>query len=81
VSGTSRVSVALPPATTGRQIWLSSSRGDHRAREAQAGGEFQLLDPALDVVHVDHRDALEPGGIDAAEFGEPVIVRAKDGDH
>jgi hypothetical protein len=45
--------------------------GDHRAREAQAGGALQLLDPVLDVVQVDHRDALE-GGIRAAELGEPV---------
>src|SRR6202022_352514 len=26
-----------------------------------------------DVVQVDHRDALEPGGIRAAELGEPVV--------
>jgi len=55
--------------------------GDHRAGEAQAGGELQLLDPVLDVVQVDRRDALQAGGIGAAELGEPVVVRAKDGGH
>jgi hypothetical protein len=55
--------------------------GDHRAGQAQAGGALQLLDPVLDVVQVDHRDALESGGIRAAEVGEPVVVRAKDGGH
>jgi hypothetical protein len=37
--------------------------------------------PVLDVGQVNHRDALEPGGIRAAEVGEPVVVRAKDGGH
>jgi hypothetical protein len=55
--------------------------GDHRAGEAQAGGTLQLIDPVLDVVQVDHRDALQAGGIGAAELGEPVVVRAKDGGH
>ena len=32
--------------------------GDHRAGEAQAGGALQLLDPVLDIVQIDHRDAL-----------------------
>ena len=49
--------------------------------EAQAGGALQLPDPVLDVVQVDHRDALEPGGIGAAELGEPVVVGAKDRGH
>ena len=31
------------------------------------------------VVQADHRDALEAGGIGAAEVGEPVVVGAKDG--
>jgi hypothetical protein len=55
--------------------------GDHRAREAEASGALQLTEPALDVVEVDHRDALEAGEIRVAELGEPVIVRAKDGGH
>ena len=55
--------------------------GDHRAGQTQAGGALQLLDPVLDVVQVDHRDALEPGGIRAAKVGDPVVVRAKDGGH
>ena len=55
--------------------------GDHRAGQAEAGGALQLPDPVLDVVQVDHRDALEPGGIGAAELGEPVVVGAKDGGH
>jgi len=42
---------------------------------------LQLLDPVLDVVQVDHCDALEAGGIRAAELGEPVVVGAKDGGH
>jgi hypothetical protein len=36
---------------------LERKLGDHRAREAHAGGALQLLDPVLDVVQVDHRDA------------------------
>jgi hypothetical protein len=55
--------------------------GDHGTCQAQAGGARQLLDPVSDVVQVDHRDALESGGIRAAEVGEPVVVRAKDGGH
>jgi hypothetical protein len=55
--------------------------GDHRAGETEAGGAFQLPHPVLDVVQVDHRDALEPRGIGAAELGEPVVVGAKDGGH
>ena len=55
--------------------------GDHRAGQAQAGGALQLPDAVLDVVQVDHRDALEPGGIGAAELGEPVVVGAEDGGH
>jgi hypothetical protein len=55
--------------------------GDHRAGEAQAGGALQLPDPVLDVVQVDHRDALQSGGIRAAELGEPVVAGAKDGGH
>jgi hypothetical protein len=55
--------------------------GDHRAGKAQAGGELQLLDPVRDVVQADHRDALQSDGSGAAELGEPVIVRAKDGGH
>ena len=55
--------------------------GDHRTGEAQAGGALQLPDPVLDVVEVDHRDALQSGGIGAAELGEPVVVRAKDRGH
>ena len=54
---------------------------DHRAGQAQAGGALQLLDPVRDVVQVDHRDALQSDGIRAAELGEPVVVRAKDGGH
>ena len=54
---------------------------DHRAREAQAGGALQLLDLVLEVVQVDWRDALQSGGIGAAEVGEPVVVRAKGGGH
>jgi hypothetical protein len=38
-------------------------------------------DTLLDVVHVDHGDALEPGPIRAAEVGEPAVVRAEDGRH
>jgi hypothetical protein len=45
---------------------------------AQARGALQFPDPVLDVVEVDHRDALQSGGIRAAELGEPVVVRAKD---
>jgi hypothetical protein len=41
--------------------------GDHRAGEAQVGGALQLLDPVLDVVQVDDREALQSGGIGAAE--------------
>jgi hypothetical protein len=41
--------------------------GDHRAGEAQAGGALQLLDPVPDVVQVDHRDALESGGIRSSD--------------
>ncbi len=55
--------------------------GDHCAREAQSGNAFQLLDRVRDVVQVDHRDALQSGGIGAAELGEPVVVRAKDRGH
>jgi hypothetical protein len=40
--------------------------GDHRAGEAQAGGALQLLGRVRDVVQVDHRDALQSGGIGAA---------------
>jgi hypothetical protein len=43
--------------------------GDHRTGEAQASGALQLLDRVLDVVEVDHRDALQSGGIGAAELG------------
>jgi len=49
--------------------------------KAQAGGALQFLDPVPDVVQVDHRDALQSGGIGAAELGEPVVVRAKDRGH
>jgi hypothetical protein len=52
--------------------------GDHCTGEAQAGGALQLLDRVLDVVQVDRRNALEAGGIGAAELGEPVVVRPKD---
>jgi hypothetical protein len=31
------------------------------------GGALQLLDPVLDVVQVDDREALQSGGIGAAE--------------
>jgi hypothetical protein len=55
--------------------------GDHRAGQAEAGGALQFPDSVLDVVQVDHRDALEPGGIGAAELGDPVVVGAKDGGH
>ncbi len=55
--------------------------GDHRAGEAEAGGAFQLADAVLDVVEVDHGDALQPGGIGAAELGQPVVVGAEDGGH
>ena len=55
--------------------------GDHRPGKAQAGGALELPDAVLDVVHVDHRDALEPGPIGAAELGEPVVVRAEDRRH
>jgi hypothetical protein len=51
--------------------------GDHCAGQAQASGAFQLPDPVLDVVEVDHRDALEPRGIGAAELGEPVPERRR----
>ncbi len=54
---------------------------DHRAREAQAGGALQLLDPVLDIVEIDHCDALEAEGISAAELREPLVVGAKDGGH
>jgi hypothetical protein len=37
------------------------------------------LIPSWTVVEVDHRDALEIGGIGMAELDEPVVVRAKDG--
>ena len=40
--------------------------GDHRPGQAQAGGALQLPDPVRDVVQVDHRDALQAGGIRAA---------------
>ena len=55
--------------------------GDHRPGQAQAGAPLQLPDPLRDVVQVDHRDALESGWVRAAELGEPVVVRAKDGGH
>jgi hypothetical protein len=53
--------------------------GDHRAREPEARGALQLGDRVVDVVHVDHRDALEPRRIGTAELGEPVVIRAEDG--
>ena len=59
-------------------------------KEAMAGA-LQLTEPVLDVVEVDHRDALETGGIGAAApdgrpagvpgVGEPVVVGAKDCRH
>jgi hypothetical protein len=55
--------------------------GDHRPGQAKAGGPLQLPDRIWDVVKVDHCDALESGGIRAAEVGEPIVVRAKDGGH
>src|SRR6266545_2683343 len=60
---------------------LEGKLADHRAGEAQARGPLQLRDAVTDVVEIDHRDALEPGGIRAAELGEPVVVRAEDRGH
>jgi hypothetical protein len=53
--------------------------GDHRAGEAEAGGALELSDAVPDVVEIDHRDALQPGRIGAAELGQPVVVGAEDG--
>ncbi len=50
------------------------------ARPRRAARSSSLM-PSLDVVQVDHGDALEPGGIGAAELGEPVVVGAEDGGH
>ncbi|MGA7862457.1 MAG: hypothetical protein WCA23_00400, partial [Stellaceae bacterium] len=50
---------------------------NHRTGEGEAGGALQLPDPVLDAAEVDRRDALQAGGIDAAELGEPVVVRAR----
>ena len=55
--------------------------GDHRPGQAKAAGPLQLPDRIWDVVKVDHCDALNSGGIRAAEVGEPIVVRAKDGRH
>ena len=55
--------------------------GDHRAGEASPGGALQLLRALPDIVQADHRDALEPGRVGAAEVGEPVVVRAEDRGH
>jgi hypothetical protein len=60
---------------------LKGVLGDHGAAEAEAGGALKLPDALPDVVQVDHRDALEPVGIGAAELGDPVVVGAKDGGH
>ncbi len=60
---------------------LERMLGDHRSGEAHAGGALQLPDAVLDIVQVDHRDALEPRPVRAAKVGEPVVVRAKDGGH
>jgi hypothetical protein len=55
--------------------------GDHRARQTQARGALELADAVLDVVQIDHRDALEPRAVGGAEVGEPVVVGAEDRRH
>jgi hypothetical protein len=77
----------VPPMRTIFMVYPSL----HRAGETEAGGALQLTEPVLDVVEVDHRDALETGGIGAAApdgrpagvpgVGEPVVVGAKDCRH
>jgi len=54
---------------------------DHRSGEASPRGPLQLFRALLDIVQVDHGDALEPARVRAAEVGEPVVVRPEDRGH
>ena len=48
--------------------------GDQRAGEPEVAAADQLAGGVVDVVDVDHRDALEAAVVLAAELGEPVVV-------
>ena len=60
---------------TGRAELVLSTVNERRL--GRAGRALQFFDPFLDIVQIDHRDALESGRISAAELGEPVVVDAQ----
>jgi len=56
--------------------------GIHRnesPNESQVCTAFQLLAGIVHIVHIQHRDALQPLGIGCAEVGDPVVVDPADG--
>ena len=50
---------------------------DHRARQPQLRGPFHLTHSVLDIVHVDHGDALELARVGLAELGNVVVIGPK----
>ena len=52
---------------------------DERADQPEPGAALELVRGLLDVVDVEHRDALEAVGKRLAEVGDPVVVAAADG--
>ena len=53
--------------------------GDEGADQPEPGAALELQRRLLDIVHVEHGDALEPIGKGLAEVGDPVVVDAADG--
>src|SRR5207248_5860061 len=63
-------------------IWAIGQRsdGNERADQAELRATLELVARLLDVVHVEHRDALEPVRERLAELCDPVVVDAADRD-
>ena len=52
---------------------------DESPNESQVCTAFQLLAGIVHIVHIQHRDALQPLGIGCAEVGDPIVVDPADG--
>ena len=69
---------ALVDGMTIRPVRQGRDR-DEGAHEPQRRTALELPAGLIDLVHVEHGDALETVGIGPAEVGDPVVVRAADG--